>query len=452
MIHSQRKVCVWRRAVLCCWCIGLSIWLVSISWAAGKEPGPSGPIPETFFGLHMHKPVAMDKQPWPTVPFGAGRLWGCGVYWAQINTAKGEYDWSVLDRWLSKYHEHGIDDLMYTFGRVPQWASSKPNDSSCVPDGPNRGLGVCDPPDDLRPDGTGANQHWKDFVAAIATHSKNSHSAHIHYWEVWNEPYIVNQWKGTNAQLVRMEQDAREVIRGIDPTAVILSPSPGVKNPGYERWMESYLHDGGGKHVDAIAFHGYIHSGRQGVRPVAADIIPAVKDLRRMLEEQGMGSMTIFDTEASWGRARTMAFEDDEDFEAGFLAQFFLLQWSVGISRFYWYAWNNPEDGTLWTADPGDPSQSGHVHKGGVAYKQVHDWMVGATMDPLCSSTGDGVWTCGLNRPGGYEALAVWSTSGNKSYAASARFKKLRDLDGNTSPITGGKINLGFKPVLLQKQ
>jgi hypothetical protein len=454
VIDSWRKVSFWKRDVLCCWSIGriMSIWLVLISssaMAADAVPGPSGPIPATFFGLHMHKPVVMGNQPWPTVPFGAGRLWDCGVAWAQVNTSKGVYDWSLLDKWLTAYHEHGIDDLMYTFGRVPRWASSKPNNSSCLD---KTGLGVCDPPNDLKPDGTGPNQHWKDFVTAIATQSKNSHGAHIRYWEIWNEPFMPRMWTGTNAQLERMTRDAREVLLNIDPTAVIVSPPPAMQNPGYERWMEDYLHDGGGKHADVIGLHGYVHTGRPGSKPAAADIITVVKDLRRMLEAQGMGSMTIFDTESSWGAARVMGFDGDEDFEAGFLAQFYLLHWSAGVSRFYWYAWNNAEYGTLWSPDPGNPSGPGHLRKAGVAYQQVHDWMVGATMNPLCSSTGDGIWTCGFTRPGGYEALAVWSTGGNRSYTANAKFKKLRDLDGNNGPIGGGKVNLGFRPILLQNQ
>jgi hypothetical protein len=415
------------------------IWLgliSSSSVAIDTEPLSKVSIPPTFFGLHMHKPIIVENQPWPTIPFGAARLWDCGVYWAQINTSKGVYDWSLLDKWLNKYHEHGIDDLMYTFGRVPRWASPRPNA----------------PPDDLRPDGTGTDQHWKDFVSAIANHSKSSHGARIRYWEVWNEPFMEDSWTGTNPQLVRMEQDASTVIKGIDPNAVIVSPPGAMKTPKQQEWMESYLHDGGGKNVDVIGLHGYIHNGRPGSRPVAADIIPAVKALRRMLEARGMGSMTIFDTEASWGRASGMGFENDEEFEAGFLAQFFLLHWSSGVSRFYWYAWNNDEFGTLWSPDPASPSRPGRLHKAGFAYKQVYEWMVGATMNSSCSSSENGIWTCGFTRPGGYEALAVWSTGGDKSYAANTKFKKARDLEGNTSSITDGKVNIGFKPILLQNR
>jgi polysaccharide biosynthesis protein PslG len=448
VIRDHRKV-----NVLCRGLLQLSICTLLISTVApatDTDTAPNGPIPATLFGLHMHKPMILRNQPWPTVPFGAGRLWDTGTYWAEINIADGKYDWDLLDKWLARFHEHDIDDLLYTFGRAPQWASSRPNDSDCALAGSAKPMGDCDPPNDLKPDGTGPNQHWKDFVTAIATHSKNSRTSHIRYWEIYNEPNQEKQWKGTNAQMIRMAKDAREIILGIDPHAVIVTPPGSVKF--YQSWMENYLHDGGGKNEDVMAVHAYVHTGKPGVYPVAADIIPGLKSLRKMMEDRGLASMPLFDTESSWGRARVMGFENDDDFQAGFLAQFYLLHWSQGISRLYWYCWNNGEIGTLWSPDPDNPSAPGRVHKAAGAYEQTYHWMVGATMNPLCSQAGDGIWTCGLTRPGGYEALAVWSTSGNKSYTANAKFKKFRDLDGNTTTITGGKVNIGFKPILLQNQ
>jgi len=444
MIDSKRKLGLW--SVAACGVVAMFMWLGLRSSSAAS--GPSGPIPASFFGLQMHKPLVIDGQPWPTVPFGAGRLWDSGVSWAEVNKSQGVYDWELLDKWLTKYHEHGVDDLLYTFGRVPQWASSKPNDSSCS----FRENGSCDPPNDLKPDGTGANQHWKDFVTAIATRSKSSLGAHIRYWEIWNEPYNEGQWTGTNLQLVRMARDARNVLLAVDPNAVIVSPSSFMKTPRAQEWMENYLRDGGGESADAIAFHGYVNTGRQGVYPDATEIVSAVGTLRGIMKGAGQESKAILDTEASWGRASTMGFEGNEDFESGFLAQFYLLQWSAGVSRFYWYAWNNEQFGTLWSPDSGDPSHPGNLHSAAIAYKQLYNWMVGATMNPLCSATGDGIWTCGLTRPGGYEALVVWSASGNKSYVPNAPFKKMDDLSGNTGAITGGKVSIGFKPVLLRNQ
>ncbi len=175
-------------------------------------------IPAAFMGMDMHGGI-ITRQPWPSEPFGALRLWDSDVSWSNVNLAPGVYDWTALDKWLAKASLHNVDTL-YTFGRTPAWASSNPTDTSC-----GFAPGACDPPNDLNLDGTGSNQHWKDFVTAIATHNLNSTTGHIKYWEIWNEAANPPTWTGSVAQTVRMAQDARQIILGIDPQAIILSPS-----------------------------------------------------------------------------------------------------------------------------------------------------------------------------------------------------------------------------------
>src|SRR5271154_3007557 len=106
----------------------------------------------------------------------------------------------MLDAWLNAAQKNQVD-IVYCFGRVPQWASSKPNDIKCASGG---GPGQRQPPDALKRDGTGTDQHWKDFVTAIASRS----AGRIHYWEMWNEGGNPERWSGTSPQLVRMVSDA----------------------------------------------------------------------------------------------------------------------------------------------------------------------------------------------------------------------------------------------------
>jgi len=426
------------------------IWWLILSAALHASEGPAynshttTAIPPTFFGMHMHKPV-LNRQPWPTVPFGTVRLWDSGVSWGEINSAQGRYNWSILDDWLSKYREHGIADVLYTFGRVPRWASSKPHDSSCA-----FADGACAPPDDIKRDGSGTDQHWKDFVAAIATHNQTSHAAHISQWEIWNEPHNERMWMGSNAQLLRMARDARSIILSIDPSAVIVSHPSGIKAAEHQEWLQAYLRDGGGQPADVIAIHGYVHTGRPGVYPVASDIIAQLKALLRLMGENGLGSKPVFDTEAGWGRASVMGFETDEDFQAGFLAQFYLLHWSAGVRRLYWYSWNNSEFGTLWSPDPANPAGPGRLHAAAIAYGELYKWMVGATMEGSCAAS-NGIWTCPFSRPAGYEALAVWAGA-TRSYSPNPKFKSFRDLIGHSGLLRDGKIDIGFRPILLENK
>jgi hypothetical protein len=90
-------------------------------------------------------------------------------------------------------------------------------------------------------------------------------------------------------------------------------------------------------------------------------------------------------------------------------------------------------------------------NEAGIAFNQVYDWLVGATIDQSCSSSPDGTWACPLTRPGGYHALAIWNEKGSKSYMPADGFADYRDLAGNTVKIVKGvPIMIGAKPVLLE--
>jgi len=155
--------------------------------AQSDKPVSRRPVPPDFFQMKTHW-----MRPWPVVPFGGLRLWDTGTTWAILNPSDGVYDWTNLDNWLAAAQDHGGNfSFLYTMAMTPQWASSDPGDPSC-----SYGPGQCAPPNDLNPDGTGTDQHWKDFVQAIATHA----AGRIRYWEMWNEPVNSNSGQATSLQ------------------------------------------------------------------------------------------------------------------------------------------------------------------------------------------------------------------------------------------------------------
>ena len=406
-------------------------------------------VPLTYFGMHMHAGV-ISRQPWPVVSFGSVRLWDASVAWANINTASGSYDWSNLDKWLAAAQGQN-DQLLYTFGRTPQWASSSPYDSSC-----GSGPGQCDPPNDLNPDGTGTDQRFKDFVTALANHNKNSSTAHIKYWELWNEPYNSPSWTGTIAQIVRMASDATAILKSIDPSAVVLVPSVCIEGSKGRNWLDAYLAAGGKSYADAVAFHGYVQ--KRGYPLVPENILTYISQTQTILAKYGLQNKPLWDTEASWGNPTTSspAFTDP-DMRMGFVARMYLLQQSAGVARFFWYQWNNSTFGTMWIPNPSVPSAPGTVLKPGIAYGQVANWLAGATLTSPCSATGT-VWTCSYSRPGGYAARVVWDTAQScangtcttSNYQIPSQFVQYRTLNGATVPVTGSSVPIGYKPILLE--
>jgi hypothetical protein len=386
-------------------------------------------IPSSMFDMTAHDGVLFGNA-WPSMPIYGMRLWETATAWAQIETASGTYDWTTLDSWVSQAGDKKIQ-LMYTFGFTPTWASSDPKDTSC-----DNNAGSCWPPNDLNSDGTGSDQIWIDFVSAIAQHEPG-----ITYWEMWNTPHDVKQWNGTDAQLVRMVQDANTYIKKYIPGAKIVSPANGQLSYSYPASnctmpdkMGGYLAAGLGNYIDIMAFHTYYTT-------VAEDIVPVIQCYQSTMATYHVSSLPLWSTEGAWGTDSALS---SATAQAGYVARTYLLLWSNGVVRHYWYAWNDEQTGTL--------ESGGKANTAGTAYAQVESWMSGRTMSTLCSEdTKTSIWTCGLTGPDGYEAQAVWAPGGNKSYTAPSQYTSYLNLSGTKTTIkSGATVTVGVEPILLQ--
>ncbi|MGC2365868.1 MAG: cellulase family glycosylhydrolase, partial [Candidatus Sulfotelmatobacter sp.] len=416
--------------------------------AQTSNPG----IPASFFGMHINRLTS----PWPSVPFSSYRsLDSSGVLWADINTGNGTYDWTSLDQWLAKA-ESGGQDVLYTLFGTPSWASSRGRhsvspDTSCAyvaEDGP----GVCDPPNDLNADGTGTDQHWQDFVTALVNHVG---AGKIKYWEIWNEWNISNQWTGTQAQMLRLAQDARTIIRAADPNALLITPSVANADVAAKNWLLPYLQAGGGQYADIIGVHGYVQTANTvcpSSCPLPENVAAVLDNTRAVMATAGQQNKPLFDTEGSWGISSQMT---DPDTQVAFTGRFYLIQLggtaaSKGFDKFYWYGWDYTDTGEFY-----DPN-TGMLSPAGVAYQQIYNWSVGATMSS-CTPAGT-QWTCTFSRAGGYQAEAIWDTSqgcangfcSTVSVIVPAEYVQYRDLAGNTTAIGGNTVPVGSKPILLE--
>ncbi len=413
----------------------------------------------TFFGMHINSPTT----PWPNVPVAGLRMWDDRAAWALVNTAPGVYDWSTFDIWLAAAKNKA--DVLYDFGRTPSWAQCSVTNPSCglvdplvtcaySQTGGEGGPGQCLPPNDLDNLGNGTNQHWIDWVTAVATHSVKSSTSHIKYYEIWNEANLTRFWDGNYAQLARMAQDARCIIigtscgnsqstytkTGIDPSAMLLTPAfVGSDTVNLIDAFAAYL-PLAGQYADIIAFHGYV-----GHNP-PEQIVTVHSNLLGVLAAQSQQTKQLFNTEASWGTANPLT---DADQQAAWLSRYILLQVSLGINRFYWYSWDVPGV-ELWSSSTG-------TTLAGTAYREMNTWVSGATANGPCTAQGS-VWSCGFTRASGYQAMAVWDTSqscsngvcSSSSFSAPSQFTQYLDVTGKSFPITGGVVPIGLKPILLE--
>jgi poly(3-hydroxybutyrate) depolymerase len=422
--------------------IALQFGISSVTATSGSTSGSAAvtvptvsAVSSSLFDMTINK----AGTPWPTDTFYGQRLLGTNTLWGNIETANGTYSWTTLNKFVSDAQSHGVD-LIYTFLGVPQWASSNPNDTSC-----SSWPGSCDPPNDLNSDGTGSNAQWDAFVTNIATQVGTK----IKYWELWDEPNnaaYVNPKTWTTAQWIRMASDARQIIRGINPNAVILSPgiAPGTT------WLTNFLAAGGGNYVDVIAFHGYANPPET--------VVSLITPVRAAIAAAGVSSLPLWDTEASWGLNTVLT---DPNMQAGSVARLYLLHAANNVARLYWYGWEFTTRGTLWqsaaSTNCATPNNGGYICLAGIAYAQASNWMNGAVLSG-CSSSGT-TWTCSLARPGGYFAQVMWDSSQTCSngvcqttpYTPPSQFIQYRDLYGSTHNVTG-PVPLGAEPVILENQ
>jgi len=366
--------------------------------------GVCGAIPATLFGMHL-----INKSNWPTVSIGAlGK--GTDTVWPYVEQTKGVFNWGNLDAWVNEAQSNGVS-FFFSPEKVPPWAATDPG--SCAPTYTGSSVIGCT--------SMVANiQDWDDYVTALVTRYKGR----IQIYELWNEPDSF--FTGTMADLVALTSHMYKIIRSLDPAAIILSPSPN----GLNSTVDNYFAAGGPTGVDGISFHAY--------NATPEKVIDYVNNIKQIAAKYGLASKPLWNTEGSWGTASLTS-----DAQVAAVARFYLLQWSNGVSRFYWYAWDNPTWGTLWDATNGP-------HPAALAYLQVYHWMVGATMTSPCSVDATSTWTCGLSRPGGYQAQAIWNTTSTLSYTPPSKFTRYLDLAGHVFPITGGSVMIGAKPILLE--
>lgn len=350
----------------------------------------------------------------PLVSFGTTRSWDAypGLDWADANPASGQFHFAPLDSFITVNQARGAD-IIYTFGRTPQWASTRPNAPG--PYGP----GQCAPPN---------LPAWDQYVTAMVTHA----AGRIKYWEMWNEAQDPQFYCGNIATMVTLTRHAYGIIKSIDPSAKVLSPS--VVGPGGPAWLASFLAGGGRSYIDIVAFHGY-----GTVR--AEDLDAIVTSYYSVLCAARLTSTPLWDTEGSWGDDAI----GDDAHRAAFLAKYYLLQWSLGVPRVVWYSYDGASQwGRLIGSTP-------DLTAAGLAYQQLYEWGVGATLTHPCAADSNQTWVCTLARPGGTLKQIVWNSAENVSnYPAPGGMVEYRDLSGAIHPIANGIVSVGNSPILIE--
>ncbi len=402
-------------------------------------------VKQSFFGMHVKDPGLVSRMP---VKFGTiGPM--AGSAWKWLEPKPGEWNWSGYDAWVKAANGQGYD-IIYSFVRTPPWAASAqnlpPSDlySSTACNGPGGGSGDC---------------MFRNFVYALVSRYKGR----IKYYQLWNEPNANGFWNGPVEDLVRMARDAYTIIHEVDPGARVLTPAPGAG--GYptmhHQWLAAYLRAGGAQWADIGSWHGYLQATTYTAPwPERADspspgcsvgtwrcpgsVLDTYKQVRAVMDANGMAGKELWDTEGGWGvnDDKHSDLPDPSD-QAAWLARWFIVQAGAGVDRAVWYMFDGANGGwgTLWDDGAG-------MRPAAVAYQQVHDWLIDATIKPCIKQKS--VWSCELTRPNGFVARVVWSDGGDASYSVAPQFNTVRDLGGKTYPVSNGAVTITKAPLLLE--
>jgi hypothetical protein len=404
--------------------IGLVFSFTVSSPVAAAQPvhldGPRDPVPETYFGMHMHGIVVPRSYnhhvtPWPDVPFGSWRLMDAYVKLYEVEPKRNEFNFERLDQYVSIAQQKHVKILLPLVGE-PSWASARPTENE-----EGNPVGSAAEPANM--------DDWRNYVRTVATRYKGK----IEAYEIWNEPNEKNFWTGSVEQLVDLTREAYQIIKSVDPGALVVSPS--ATTGSGPQYLDDYLKKGGGKYVDVIGYHFYVHA-----QPPEAiiDIATHVKDIMR----SNHVDKPIWNTETGWADPKPFP---SNELAAAYVARALTVTWAAGVNRFYWYAWDNHSFVTLEMVETDDTTKK----PASIAYTNIEHWLVGATVRSCDSDTVNN-WSCEIDR-GSSRQWIVWNTSGTTSFAIPAEWHATCEtpLLGSKDKLKDATVQIGQTPVLL---
>ena len=293
----------------------------------------SVPIKPQFFGMH---------DPGSDAPrnYGAVRWWDNDTTWADVEPAKGLYNFTKLDRLVDDAEHRGVKATL-TLGATPSWAATNPTQSSAIWLSP----GSSSPPR--------SQTYWTDYVTAVATR----YAGRIDSYQIWNEGGLPQFWSSTPAKLAQLTAAAYVAIKEADPHAKVVSSPILPRQPHWQAWATSYLKAlrQVGWPVDVFAIHSY-QPDRLANPDGRALVIQQTRDIMRSV---GAPSRALWDTETNYTSRAFVRHKITGARAAAWVARAYLDSLRLNVRRTFWYAFNRPVPRLGVTMGPGRRRLSG---------------------------------------------------------------------------------------------
>ena len=384
-------------------------------------------IPRSLFGMHIGSP---DKIPWPAVPIATWRIWDVGgragmAFWAHLEPQQGKWDFRTLDDTVELAQSKGTE-ILYTLGITPKWAAARPNDGSPYGDGP-----TASEPKNL--------DDWRNYVRTVATRYKGK----IRYYEIWNEPNLKQFFSGTPEDLVALGREAYTILKQVDSSIQVVSPSV-MADYGGSNWLDEYLTKGGTAYTDIVGAHFYISN-----KGSPEDSLRLIREVQQVMAKHGLAQKPLWNTETGFGNKQGNFYLSNEESMA-YVARSYILNWAVGVERFYWYAWENRNVVTMLMVEEDNKTLTPAAQ----AYGEVQKWLVGSRMNK-CEPDSKNTWTCELTRQAGDPAWIVWNSKGEQDLKVpeTSNVRQVRSLKGEKTALPDNRLlKVGQLPLLLSRE
>lgn len=398
------------------------LFALLLSFAAGagqiRLNPPASAVPGTFFGLHIHR--AFSTTPWPPVPFATWRLWGSFVRWPQLELARNQWHWDILDREVELGEKHHVE-LVLPLGEAPAWASVRSGSSASRFSEPGP-ADIADLDD------------WRALVRTLATRYKGR----IMYYELWNEPNLPqSRMVCTPENMLILAREAYAIFKQVDPNIKVISPAP--INPDGVPWLDRYLELGGGKYADIISYHFYVKT-----RP--EDMLNLILPVKEIMRKHGVDDKPLWNTESGWIKRLTGPVDPVRQ-APGWAARAYILNWAAGVQRFYWYAWDDDGGDSV----PFTEEDEATVTASARAYVETQKWLIGARMES-CERDVDGNWVSHLTRESGRSAWILWNEDHSSKFDVPKAWgvERVIRLSGEESAWSSTQIDLSELPIMLE--
>jgi len=380
-------------------------------------------------GFHAHEPRHVEAA--ARIGYGAIRLWDTGTDWSSVNPQPQSWRFGRVEAYLAASEKAHLK-ILWTIGNTPRWASARPNEVCAY------GFGCAAEPAII--------ENWRRYVRTLAYRFRGR----IECYEPWNEVSFPTDpifrspgaggdsgqfFSGSIDAMVSLARVAYEEIKRVDPQACVLSPS--FHSSGH--WAEKFdlfLAAGGGRYLDVVSQHFYF-----GEEP--EQVVPVIRAMRQVMSKHGLGQTPIWNTEvgvpfvANASRWPGLSLEDAV---YSLTLRSYLLNASEGVSRVYWYAWDNRN---LGFSEPGASRDFGSAAASAAA--RVLDGVEAVN----CRAQGS-VWQCQLTA-GSRLFNVVWS-AGKESKPVTVTYERSATRWGRRpeSIPAGRPIVLDARPVIVE--